>query len=332
MSNSPFGTHAAASGTQARPSADAQVVNLSETVLQQTLSAIQTVVLGKEPQIKLAVCCLLAKGHLLIEDLPGMGKTTLSHALAKVLGLSQQRVQFTSDLLPSDVLGASIYDQQTSEFKFVAGPVFTHLLLADEINRTTPKTQSALLEAMEERQVTVDGNTMPLPDPFFVIATQNPLSQSGTYPLPESQLDRFLMRIELGYPDSSAERTMLKGGDGRSQLKNLEQSISLEALFSLQAQVAEIRASDAILDYLQRLVEYSRTAADFAYGLSPRATLALLQAAKSWALIEQRRHVIPEDIQAVLPSVAAHRLAANGNVNSSGKALVQQMLDTVSVV
>lgn len=305
----------------------------NQKALDATLLALAKVVLGKEPQIKLALCCLLAKGHLLIEDLPGMGKTTLSHALAKVLGLDQQRIQFTSDLLPSDVLGASIYDKEQASFKFVHGPVFTQLLLADEINRTTPKTQSALLEAMEEGQVTVDGQTLALPEPFFVIATQNPQTQSGTYPLPESQLDRFLMRIELGYPDSTAERKMLRGSDGRSSMHQLSQTLDLQALFDLQSQVDDIKVADALLDYLQRLIDYSRTAAaDFAYGLSPRGALALLKAAKAWALLDLRSHVIPEDVQAVLPAVAGHRLTSVGGVHSSGQSLVAQMLEAVDVV
>lgn len=303
-----------------------------QAAIDATLSALADVVLGKEQQIKMALCCLLARGHLLIEDLPGMGKTTLSHALGKVLGLDLQRIQFTSDLLPSDVLGASVFDKQTASFKFMPGPVFTQLLLADEINRTTPKTQSALLEAMEERQVTVDGQTLALPEPFFVIATQNPQTQSGTYALPESQLDRFLMRIELGYPDSNAERKMLRGGDGRSQMGALKQTIDTDTLFALQAQVSGIAVSEALLDYLQRLIDYSRTAADFAYGLSPRGALALLQAAKAWALLNRRSHVIPEDIQAVLPAVASHRLASTAGVYSAGQALVGQMLESVDVI
>lgn len=303
-----------------------------QSALDNCLNALANVVLGKEPQIKMALCCLLARGHLLIEDLPGMGKTTLSHALGKALGLEHQRIQFTSDLLPSDVLGASIFDKQTASFKFVHGPIFTQLLLADEINRTTPKTQSALLEAMEERQVTVDGQTRALPVPFFVIATQNPQSQSGTYALPESQLDRFLMRIELGYPDSKAERKMLRGGDGRSLMEHLNRCIELDSLFALQDQVSQVSVSDALLDYLQRLIDYSRTAADFAYGLSPRGSLALLQAARAWALLERRNHVIPEDLQAVLPAVAAHRLAPSGGVYTSGQSLVAQMLESVHVV
>ena len=303
-----------------------------QQALDATLLALAKVMLGKEPQIKMALCSLLDKGHLLIEDLPAMGKTTLSHALGKALGLDYQRIQFTSDLLPSDVLGASIYDKQAASFKFVQGPIFTQLLLADEINRSTPKTQSALLEAMEEGQVTIDGQTMALPFPFFVIATQNPQTQSGTYPLPESQLDRFLMRIELGYPDSRAERKMLRGGDGRALMAQLGQCMEQQTLFELQAQVDAINVSDALLDYLQRLVDYSRTAAEFAYGLSPRGSLALLKAAKSWALLDFRSHVIPEDIQAVLPAVASHRLASGGGNHGSGQSLVAQMLESVNVV
>ncbi len=300
--------------------------------LEDALEALGTVVLGKPHQLRLAMCCLLSRGHLLIEDLPGMGKTTLSHALGQVLGLDYQRLQFTSDLLPADVLGASVFDSTAASFKFVPGPVFTQLLLADEINRATPKTQSALLEAMEERQVTVDGQTLPLPEPFFVIATQNPQSQSGTYPLPESQLDRFLMRIELGYPDSAAEREMLKTGTGRTRLAELAQCLSLEDLLALQAQVEQVKASEALLDYVQRLADYSRTAADFAYGLSPRATLALLQAAKAWAMMQRRGHAIPEDVQTVLPAIASHRLASTGGILGAGQALVAQMLEAVDVV
>lgn len=304
----------------------------SDDLLNTALATIAKVVLGKEQQISMAMCCLLARGHLLIEDLPGMGKTTLSHTLGAVLGLKHQRIQFTSDMLPSDVLGASIYDKNSGEFRFVKGPIFAQLLLADEINRTTPKTQSALLEAMEERQVTIDGITHQLPEPFFVIATQNPVSQSGTYPLPESQLDRFLMRIELGYPSPEAERQMLKNGSGRELLKSVSACLDLASLYALQKQVDKIKVSEALLDYVQRLVGYSRVSADFAYGLSPRGSLALLQAARAWALIAQRNHVIPEDIQAVLPAVAAHRLEASNAGHSNGKALVAQMLDAVDVI
>lgn len=314
-----------------------QITNTPNLAIDESLAsainAVSAVVLGKEAQIRMAICCLLARGHLLIEDLPGMGKTTLSHTLGAVLGLQHQRIQFTSDMLPSDVLGASIYDKHSGEFRFVKGPIFAQLLLADEVNRTTPKTQSALLEAMEERQVTIDGVAHPLPEPFFVIATQNPVNQSGTYPLPESQLDRFLMKIELGYPDAEAERKMLQGSSGgRSGTEHIQPHLDLSALQTLQQQVDNVKVSEAILDYLQRLIGYSRTAQDYAYGLSPRGSLALLQAAKSWALIDKRHHVIPEDVQAVLPSVAAHRLeAANGGYNS-GKALVSQMLDAVDVI
>ena len=301
-------------------------------LISNTINAIAQVVLGKEQQIRMAICCLLARGHLLIEDLPGMGKTTLSHALGSALGLSYQRIQFTSDMLPADIIGASIYDKQSSSFRFVKGPIFAQLLLADEVNRTTPKSQSALLEAMEERQVSVDGNTYALPEPFFVIATQNPSSQSGTYPLPESQLDRFLMRIELGYPDAEAERKMLRRGNSDEQSKMVRQCLDIEQLFQLQAQVDDVKASDVLLDYLQRLIDYSRTASDFAYGLSPRGSLALLQAAKAWALIHNRQHVVPEDVQMVLPWVASHRLASVSSSVNPAHALVAQMIDAVDVL
>jgi len=301
--------------------------------LKKTISAIGTVVLGKEQQVKLALACLLAKGHLLIEDLPGMGKTTLAHALAHVLGLDYNRVQFTSDLLPADILGVSVFNQQKTEFEFHQGPVFTQLLLADEINRTTPKTQSALLEAMEEGQVSIEGKTRQLPQPFFVIATQNPLNQSGTFPLPESQLDRFLMRIELGYPSAKAERLLFQGINPRAQLQQLPQTLSHSQLEGLQQQVSEIHLSDNVLDYLQRIVRYSREHPEISYGLSPRGGLALLRAAQAWALIDQRQHLLPEDLQAVMPAVMGHRLreAANSN-DQSGYALVDQILNQVDVL
>jgi len=291
------------------------------------------VLLGKEQQIKLALSCLLARGHLLIEDLPGMGKTLLSHALARVLGLSFQRIQFTSDLLPSDVIGTSIFDRDTGAFRFVEGPLFSHVILADEINRATPKTQSALLEAMEEYQVTADGRTRPLPQPFFVIATQNPVTQTGTFPLPESQLDRFLMRIELGYPDPDAERELLRGGDRRASLAGLQPLLDAPELSALQQAVEDVRVADPLIDYVQRLVAFSRRGGDFAFGLSPRGALALLRAARAWALVNDRNHVVPEDVQAVLPAVVEHRLReAADYAGHGGGALAQKLLSGVDVV
>lgn len=276
--------------------------------IQAIVSEVGRVLLGKEEKIKLALACLLADGHLLIEDLPGMGKTTLAHALARVLGLSYQRVQFTSDMLPADIIGVSVYDRERSQFEFHPGPVFTQLLLADEINRTTPKTQSALLEAMEEKQVTIEGETRPLPEPFFVIATQNPLSQMGTFPLPESQLDRFLMRISLGYPDAAAEKQLFLGGDPRKQLKELRVCLKAEQLAEVKREALAIKTSDSLLDYLQRLVHHTRHSPDFSCGLSPRGAMALLNAAKTWAYMHGRSYVVAEDIQALLPAVVAHRI------------------------
>jgi MoxR-like ATPase len=274
------------------------------------------VILGKEQQIKLALACILARGHLLIEDLPGMGKTTLAHTLAQVLGLQFQRVQFTSDLLPADVLGVSVYDRNAATFKFHPGPVFTNVLLADEINRATPKTQSALLEVMEEAQVTIDAVTHQLPQPFFVIATQNPSSQIGTFALPESQLDRFLMRITLDYPDAASERRLLQSNGGRDQLAHMAAVIDSSQLQALQTACQNVHVSDALLDYLQAILKYSRQSTQFNTGLSPRAGLSLKQCAQAWAMIAGRDHVIPEDIQAVLPSVVGHRLVNNGSLDS----------------
>ncbi len=268
------------------------------------------VLLGKEQQVKLALACLLARGHLLIEDLPGMGKTTLAHCLAAVLGLDYDRVQFTSDLLPADILGVSVFDRNSSSFQFHSGPVFTQVLLADEINRSTPKTQSALLEAMEEYQVTIEGETRELPKPFFVIATQNPMSQSGTFPLPESQLDRFLMRISLGYPSESSEMALYKGVDPRQIIQNMTPVINTDELSRLQNETSNIRATDQLLAYLQRLVNLTRLDDHFSLGLSPRGALAWLRAAKAWALIHQRDYVVPDDIQAVMPAVVGHRIRA----------------------
>jgi len=289
------------------------------------------VLLGKEHEVKLAITCLLAGGHLLIEDLPGMGKTTLAHALAKVLGLDYQRVQFTSDMLPADIIGVSVFDAAASEFAFHPGPVFTQLLLADEINRTTPKTQSALLEAMEEQQVTIDGKTRPLPQPFFVIATQNPESQMGTFALPESQLDRFLMRISLGYPSPEAERLIFSGGDPRRHIPTLTRCISAEQLSLLKQQIREIKTSPSLIAYLQRLVQATRVAAGFVHGLSPRGALALLQAAKAWAYIEGRDYVIADDLQAVAPAVIAHRVSS-ADATGASQNLVTQLLERVAVV
>ncbi|MSQ50804.1 MAG: MoxR family ATPase [Betaproteobacteria bacterium] len=266
------------------------------------------VILGKDRQIRLALACILARGHLLIEDLPGVGKTTLAHVLAKLLGLQFNRVQFTSDMLPADIIGVSVYDRETGSFIFHPGPIFAQLILADEVNRATPKTQSSLLEAMEEHQVTAEGETRALPAPFFVIATQNPSNQVGTFALPESQLDRFLMRIELGYPDRDAERALLQGSDRRDMIVALDACLAPGELMELQNSVRAVHAAPALLDYVQALVEYSRRSPDYVSGLSPRAALSLLHASRAWALLEGRDKVIPEDIQAVLPGIAGHRL------------------------
>jgi MoxR-like ATPase len=303
-----------------------------QKLLDRAVREVGSVLLGKERQIRLSICCLISGGHLLLEDLPGMGKTTLSHTLAKVLGLNYRRVQFTSDLLPGDILGASIFDRQTNQFKFLPGPIFTQVLLADEINRSTPKTQSALLEAMAEQQVTTDGETRRLPEPFFVIATQNPLSQSGTYPLPESQLDRFLMRLSLGYPDAAAERRLLAGEDAQQQLAKLQQCVTLEQLQKIQRAVDQVHASEQLLDYVQRLIAYTRSEPGFAVGLSPRGALALVRSAKAWALMGGRGHVVPEDVQTVLSPVVEHRLHAGHDRTGDGGALVEQLLRKVAVV
>jgi MoxR-like ATPase len=272
------------------------------------LASLNQVVLGKDREIRLALCCLLARGHLLIEDIPGVGKTTLAHALARVLGLSYQRIQFTSDLLPADVIGISVYDRASGRFLFHRGPVFAQLVMADEVNRATPKAQSALLEAMEERQVTVDGETHPLPEPFFIVATQNPSFQVGTFPLPESQIDRFLMRIELGYPAASQERQLLRGRDRRDLLADLPSVLDPATIPALQRRVAEIHASDALLDYVQAIARASRDGSQHQAGLSPRAVISLLRSAQAWAFLHGRAGVLPEDVQAVLPAVVGHRL------------------------
>ena len=291
--------------------------------LQQVVQQVGHYILGKDQAIRLALACLLARGHLLIEDIPGVGKTTLSHILARTLGLEFQRVQFTSDMLPADILGVSIYERDTGGFRFHPGPIFTQVLLADEINRATPKTQSALLEAMEEQQVSIEGETHPLPEPFFVIATQNPSHQIGTYPLPESQLDRFLMVLSLGYPDRQAERALLAGESTRERIATLRPVLNPTQLQALQAQARQVHTSAALIDYVQALLSFSREAPDFLGGLSPRAGLALLAAARAWALLAGRDHVIPEDVQRVLPHVAAHRLRlADAQGHASAEAVV----------
>jgi MoxR-like ATPase len=295
---------------------------------------VNEIVVGKDQQVRLALTCLLAGGHLLIDDVPGVGKTTLAHALALALGLKFNRVQFTSDLLPADVAGISVYEREKNGFAFHPGPIFTQVLLADEINRATPKTQSGLLEAMEERQVTADGVTRALPDPFFVIATQNPAHQVGTFPLPESQLDRFLMCLSLGYPDAAAERALLMGDDRRAMLKTIEPVMRPEELLDAQRSLRAIHTSGKLIDYLQALAQASRSGKLFAEGLSPRAALALLQAARAWAALEGRDHVIPEDIQALLVPVCAHRLrplrSAQG-VAMASRDLVLQLQKSVPV-
>lgn len=314
-------------GTAAAPT-------LSTAALRERLDGVvrqlASVILGKEPTLRLALACLLARGHLLIEDLPGMGKTTLAQALARTLGLDFRRIQFTSDMLPADILGASVYDREQGAFVFHPGPVFAQLVLADEINRASPKTQSALLEAMEENQVTSEGHTRRLPQPFFVIATQNPATQLGTFPLPESQLDRFLLRVRLGYPDPKAERALLAGEDRRRLLEKLPVLLDPPALLLLQARVERVYAAEVLLDYIQALISASRHGGQFETGLSPRAGLALLRVARAWALLAGRDHVLPEDVQATLPSLAGHRLRPGSqHIGARSEDLLQRLVNTV---
>ncbi len=292
----------------------------------------EQVILGKPHQIRLALVCLLARGHLLIEDIPGVGKTTLAHVLARSLGLQFQRIQFTSDMLPADILGVSVFQRDSAAFKFHPGPIFAQMIMADEINRATPKTQSALLEAMEEQQVTMDGVTRPLPTPFCVIATQNPTHQVGTFPLPESQLDRFLMRIQLGYPDAQSERSLLAGVERREIVAKLTPQMETTELLALQQQVKQVFVSPALLDYVQAILRHTRESARFVHGLSPRAGLSLLAAARAWALLDNRNAVIPEDIQAVLPGVASHRLQSVQDVRASdGHKLALELIQAVAI-
>jgi MoxR-like ATPase len=294
------------------------------------ITEITQVILGKEQQVRLVLACLLARGHVLIEDVPGVGKTTLAQVLARVIGLDFQRIQFTSDLLPADIIGVSIYDKEKKEFKFHAGPIFAQMVLADEVNRATPKTQSALLESMEERQVTVEGESHPLPAPFFVLATQNPLHQVGTFPLPESQLDRFMMRLALGYPDHQTERALLKGRDRREMMADLQAIVNVEDILAIQRAVREIHVSDALVDYLQAILEHSRHSPRYKRGLSPRAGLAILHGAQAWALMQGRDHVIPEDVQIVLPNIVGHRLISLSESESS-QSLIEQLITHITI-
>ena len=309
---------------------DTMLPDALRTALRDAQAQVNTLVLGKPQQVRLAFVALLADGHLLIEDLPGLGKTTLAHAMAATLGLGFQRVQFTSDLLPADILGVSVYEAQARRFEFHPGPVFTHVLLADEINRAPPRTQSALLEAMAEQQVTLDGSTHTLPDPFFVIATQNPVDLSGTFPLPDSQLDRFLLRLTLGYPDAATERALLAGSNRRELIAQTLPSLSEADIRALRTAVEQVHASDALVDYVQRLLARSRQHPGVRVGLSPRAGIALLRAARAHALLAGRSHVLPDDVQALFVAVAAHRLVAEAEA-SSGQALAQAILHGVQV-
>jgi len=283
------------------------------SALETVFEAADRVILGKGREIRLAICCLLAGGHLLIEDLPGVGKTTLAQLLARLLGLDYSRIQFTSDLLPADIIGVSVYERSVETFRFHPGPIFAQVVLADEINRATPKAQSALLEAMEERQVTVEGATRELPRPFFVIATQNPHHQIGTFPLPESQLDRFLMLLRLGYPAAAQERELLAGEDRRALLSRVQPHLSPQALIVLQAQVNAVHLSAPIVAYCHDILVFTRRSSRFAYGLSPRAGLGLLRAARAWALLAGRDYCLPEDVQVVLPACLPHRLTDSGD-------------------
>jgi len=300
--------------------------------LQRGIVALETVILGKSAQVRLCLACLLARGHLLIEDVPGVGKTTLAHALAHVLGLAWQRVQFTSDLLPADVIGVSVFERTRQVFEFRKGPIFTQLLLADEINRASPRTQSALLEAMEERQVSADLTTYSLPDPFFVVATQNPHDEVGTFALPESQLDRFLMCVTLGYPDTDHERELLKSGSRRELLPQISPALNSAALLRIQAAVRDVHVAEVLLDYTLALIARTRARADLKLGLSPRAGQGLIRASQAWAYMQNRMAVMPEDVQAVLPAVVAHRLERREGLDMrAGSALTDEILKAVSV-
>ena len=299
--------------------------------LNRLLEAANQIILGKDHEIRLALACVIARGHLLIEDVPGVGKTTLAHTLAQLMGLQFQRIQFTSDLLPADIIGVSIFDRDTSAFRFHPGPVFAQLVLAEEINRASPKTQSALLEAMGERQVTADGNTFDLPEPFFVIATQNPAHQVGTFPLPESQLDRFLLRIRLGYPDPLAERALLMGEDRRSLLERHTPALEADDLIALQHAARSVHVAERLIDYVQALLSATRHDAELSAGLSPRAGLGLLSVARAWALMQGRDHVLPEDVQGLFPHLAGHRLHLAGDGRPVTGATLMRLLHAVAL-
>lgn len=301
------------------------------TTINSLINKANEIILGKEKQIRLSLACLFARGHLLIEDLPGMGKTTLAQLLARLMGLQYNRIQFTSDLLPSDIIGAAIYDRDKGVFYFHPGPVFTQVVLADEINRATPKAQSALLEAMEERQITAEGETRDLPEPFFVIATQNPSYHTGTFPLPESQFDRFMMRIELGFPSRQAERSILTGRDRSILLQTIKPCMTSEQVLKIQSLVPQVHVSDALLDYLQDLVDFTRNDSSTSSGLSPRGSLALMRSAQSWAFLDGRDAVIPEDVQIILPSVVGHRLRQYTDNPSDTSSIAQKLLKSVAI-
>ncbi len=303
----------------------------AQQIITAAIQKIETIIVGKPQQIKYTVCCLLSSGHCLIEDLPGVGKTTLAQAIGKVFGLNFNRIQFTSDLLPADILGVSIFDPNNQAFNFHPGPIFSQCVLADEMNRATPKTQSALLEAMEERQVTVDGKTRPLEKPFFVIGTQNPLDQSGTFPLPESQMDRFMMKVSLGYPDLKAERLLLSGQNRAALLAVTNSVISSNELLTLQLLVEKVHVSEPLLDYAQLLINATRSSSHFLYGLSPRASLAILKAAKTWALMHGRDFVEPGDLKAIFVPVSSHRLIVADQQSKSIDNLLSQMLEEIAI-
>jgi MoxR-like ATPase len=310
----------------------APAIDTDSAALHRALSTLETIILGKPAQVRLCLACLLARGHLLIEDVPGVGKTTLAHALAHVLGLEWQRVQFTSDLLPADIIGVSVFDRASQQFHFRKGPIFTQLLLADEVNRASPRTQSALLEAMEERQISADVTTHRLPEPFFVVATQNPHEQLGTFSLPESQLDRFLMRVTLGYPDSAHERELLRSGERREMLPKIAPALTPDTLLRIQSHVRSVYVSEAVLDYAQALITRTRERMDLKLGLSPRAGQGLIRAAQAWTYLANRTAVLPDDIQAVLPAVVAHRLERREpTASGDGHTLANELIRAVPV-